>query len=498
MLPLELLYFVSLTLSYDPLIFNFMNHLKYLSLLLFIYLYSCASPEQKAEQKNQTEETKLNSAFNYQKIDKGILVNPVICSADASQSYAIYLPSNYDSLYKYPVLFAFDAHAGGRIPVELYQFLAEKYGYILVGSNNSKNGLDATSLVAIANTFMNDVKQRFSLDERRIYVCGFSGGARVAANVAQQGGIAGLASCSAGFDPKGALSFNFIGFAGNEDFNSNEMIQLKKLLDMTNTKHQLILFNGKHEWPKAEVFEDAFVWFEFSAMKDKLIPTNTELVKKYLTKEEAIVAKLKQSKNFYDAYTEADKTGNFVFGLIDCNSILTARTQLESTPELKRIFLEKNSIEKRESELQNFYRQAMQQHDVTWWKSEIKSLQEQARNQNLPVEEQRMLKRSLSFLSLLFYMASNSTINQNLLQQAIGYLQLYELVDPKNTEVYYLQARVAAKNKDAGTTISLLLKAIEMGFTDKMRIQNETDFSFLQNESAMQEMLTKISTSQQK
>lgn len=475
-----------------------MNYLKYPLLLLLIYLYSCASPEHKTDPKKQTEAASLNAAFKYQKIAKGTFVNSVICGADASQSYAIYLPSNYDSLQKYPVLFAFDAHAGGRIPVEKYQLLAEKYGYILVGSNNSKNGLDATSLTAIANTFIKDVKQRFSLDERRMYVCGFSGGARVAANVALQGGIAGLASCSAGFEPMGALSFNFIGFAGNEDFNSNEMIQLKKLLDMTNTKHQLILFNGKHEWPNAEVFEDAFIWFEFSAMKDKLIPINTELVKQYLSKEEAIVANLKQRKNYYDAYTEADKTGNFVFGLIDCSSILTTRTQLEGLLELKRIFLEKSSIEKRERELQNFYKQSLQQQEIAWWKSEIKSLQEQALNQNLAVEEQRMLKRSLSFLSLLFYMASNSTISQNQLEQAIGYLQLYEQVDPKNTEVYYLQARVAAKNRDAQSSIALLSKAVEMGFTDKLRIQNEFDFAFLQNESTLQEVLTKISTNQQK
>ncbi|MBK9798698.1 MAG: hypothetical protein IPP56_02870 [Bacteroidetes bacterium] len=475
-----------------------MNTKFFFTLLLLVYLSSCASPGQKTDPNKQVETANQNGSNNYQKIEKGKIVNPVICGADAKQSYAAYLPSNYDSLLKYPVLIAFDAHAGGRIPVELYHLLAEEYGYIIVGSNNSKNGLDAASLTSIANTFISDIIQRFAIDERRMYVCGFSGGARVAASVAQQGGIAGLASCSAGFEPMGSMSFNFIGFAGNEDFNSNEMIELTKKLDMTNIQHQLILFNGKHEWPIAEVFEDAFIWFEFSAMKDKLIPTNSELVKKYLTKAEAIVEKFKQSKNYYEAYTEADKTGNFVYGLIDCNSILATRTQLESMPELKRIFLEKSTIEKREREVQNFYRQALQERDIAWWNTEIKSLLEQTRNKNLPNEERRMLKRSVSFLSLLFYMASYSTVNQNQLQQAIGYLHLYEQVDPENTEVYYLQARVAAKNKDASNSISLLLKAIDLGFTDNARVQNETDFSFLQNESAMQELLTKMSTNQQK
>ena len=32
----------------------------------------------------------------------------------------------------------FDAHGKGLLPVELYKDEAEKYGYIVVGSNNSK------------------------------------------------------------------------------------------------------------------------------------------------------------------------------------------------------------------------------------------------------------------------------------------------------------------------------------------------------------------------
>ena len=83
----------------------------------------------------------------------------------------------------WPVIFAFDPGGRGRIPVERYQAAAEKYGYIVAGSNNSRNGSWAVSMTS-AQAMMTDVAQRFSLDPQRIYTAGMSGGSRVALGVA--------------------------------------------------------------------------------------------------------------------------------------------------------------------------------------------------------------------------------------------------------------------------------------------------------------------------
>jgi len=55
---------------------------------------------------------------------------------------------------------------------------AERHGYIVLGSNNSRNRswkVDAESAPAM----FEDTHTRRALDERRIYFAGFSGGARV-------------------------------------------------------------------------------------------------------------------------------------------------------------------------------------------------------------------------------------------------------------------------------------------------------------------------------
>src|SRR5260370_24790545 len=90
---------------------------------------------------------------------KGQIIDEVKRAADASHTYALYLPSNYSPDRAWSVIFAFDPRARGRAPLEAYQPAAEEYGYIVAGSNNSKNGPWAVSLAA-AQAMLADVGSR--------------------------------------------------------------------------------------------------------------------------------------------------------------------------------------------------------------------------------------------------------------------------------------------------------------------------------------------------
>jgi predicted peptidase len=59
-------------------------------------------------------------------IPKGQVVEKVESLTDSSQTYALFLPSNYSPDRKWPVLFAFDPGAHGRVPVERFKDAAEK------------------------------------------------------------------------------------------------------------------------------------------------------------------------------------------------------------------------------------------------------------------------------------------------------------------------------------------------------------------------------------
>jgi dienelactone hydrolase len=202
----------------------------------------------------------------------GQILPDIKCAADASQSYALYLPSGYTPERTWPVILAFDPAARGRLPVERYQAAAEMYGYIVAGSNNSRNGSWDGSMAAV-RAMSTDIGQRFTIDSKRVYTAGMSGGARVAMAVALGSDrIAGVIASSAGYpDQKARKSVPFVvvGTAGTEDFNYWEVRRLGR--DLT-SPHRILIFPGGHTWLASELAIQAVEWLELQATKSGRVP----------------------------------------------------------------------------------------------------------------------------------------------------------------------------------------------------------------------------------
>jgi len=91
-------------------------------------------------------------------LPQGQVVAKVPCRADPAQSYALYLPSNYGPEKPWPILYAFDPGARGNVPVEEFKGAAEEYGYIVVGSNNSRNAALEAEYLGVFDQVMNAIR----------------------------------------------------------------------------------------------------------------------------------------------------------------------------------------------------------------------------------------------------------------------------------------------------------------------------------------------------
>ncbi|MFT3831139.1 MAG: dienelactone hydrolase family protein [Opitutaceae bacterium] len=189
----------------------------------------------------------------------------VVCRAEAHQSYAVFVPSAYDPARRWPVLFCFDSRARGALPVKLFAAAAEKHGYIVVGSHNSRNGPVADNDAAAA-AMLRDVSERYAVDRERVYVAGFSGGARVATRVCLAGFAKAAIACGGGFQNHEStpprLGFDLLGFAGSDDFNREEMLRIERDLHHSAAAHQLVIFPGEHHWFPESQAEVALAWLE--------------------------------------------------------------------------------------------------------------------------------------------------------------------------------------------------------------------------------------------
>jgi poly(3-hydroxybutyrate) depolymerase len=247
-------------------------------------------------------------------IPAGRIIDAVKCLSDPSQTYALYAPANYSTDRAWPVIFAFDPGGRGRTPVERYQAGAEAYGYIVAGSNNSRNGAWDVSMKA-ANAMLTDVGARFGIDQKRIYTAGMSGGARVALGIALGSTVvAGAVASSAGY-PDGksrkTLPFALFGTAGNEDFNYLEMRTLDHELT---SPHHVAIFEGGHVWLSSELATEAVEWMEIAAMKSGRKPRDQAQIDAIYTKRLGAVSAMKEGK---DAFLALDALVKDFTGLRD-------------------------------------------------------------------------------------------------------------------------------------------------------------------------------------
>jgi pimeloyl-ACP methyl ester carboxylesterase len=212
-----------------------------------------------------------------QQVPLGQIIDDIVCAKDAAQHYALYLPPNYTADRQWPLILAFDPGGRGRRPLEQYLAAAEKYGYIVAGSNVSRNGSWSVSMSA-AQAMGADVTARFSVDEKRIYTAGMSGGARVAMGLAMGSPkvISGVVASSAGYPdskPRKTLPFLVFGTAGNEDFNWLEMRSLDHSLT---SPHHLAVFQGGHVWLPSELAVEAVEWLDLQAMRAGKLPRDQQ------------------------------------------------------------------------------------------------------------------------------------------------------------------------------------------------------------------------------
>ena len=70
-------------------------------------------------------------------LPRGELIPRVACAAQPGETYALYLPSDYGPDRAWSLLLAFHPSARGAAFVELYRPAAERYGYVIAGSNTS-------------------------------------------------------------------------------------------------------------------------------------------------------------------------------------------------------------------------------------------------------------------------------------------------------------------------------------------------------------------------
>ena len=409
----------------------------------------------------------------------GKVLDTVVCLRNAMQTYALYIPKKGDKT-PLPVVYCFDPHGDGSLPLKKYQALADAYGFILIGSNNSRNGNDWSVTGDIWDHLSRDANERLKIDPNRVYVCGFSGGAKVAGYIAiMYPGVKGVIANGAGLPDgttAGDFPFSFTAIAGDGDMNMTDLVAFSTALDHTRAAHRLILFDGNHEWAPLATMREAFVGLQFDAMRIGLLPVDQPQIDQYTADSKKRLTLLQQSDQWVKAFRQSRLSAALLEGWTSGAWFKQQSATIASNPLYLHQRQAQDNLLTREQNTKAEYGQHFQDGDNHYWGTTIHNLQVQAAGHSM---ERPMYRRLLAYLSLAFYSISNRLIDANENGLARHYVELYKMADAANSEAWYFSAILDVREGNFRSAETDLHKAIVYGFKDSRRMMQQPEFQNL-------------------
>jgi predicted esterase len=435
----------------------------------------------------------------------GSVTDSVQCRAQPQQSYALFLPVSYVPSQRWPVLYLFDPAAQGVVPVRLYQEAANAYGFILVGSNNSRNGPLENSLAA-AEALSIDVESRFAVDARRVYTGGFSGGSRVAtARAMLAHNVAGVVGCGAGlptlpYKPQASFTGSYVGLIGLDDSNYTEMEGLKAFWQAEKVAHTILTFAGGHQWPPAASFQQGLAWLELQAMKTGLTEKRLSWVEVRYEEAMASARQAEATGAVYEAWKAQQQISADFTRLHDVAPAQQAAARLSLLAAVRQARDNEQAIRKRELALQQAAAQAYHAAlgtrgqgtalDASWWRSqatELRKLQQSADRQ-----EQQLATRELNFLRMLILSEGYVALSDKDYWAAITTFRLGTFLEPDKPAAHLQLAEAYALAGQSSRACKALEEALDKGLTDRDELEQNEAFAKLRSEKIYQKLLQRL------
>ena len=441
---------------------------------------------------------------------RGQIVDGVTCAASPDESYALYLPSGYTPERAWPILYVLDPRSRGALAAERFRAGAEKHGYILVSSNSTLSDTSIDPNVKAMRALWTDTHERFAIDDRRVYLAGFSGTTRSACMLARvgPGSVAGIIGAGAGFPPgrppKKGDPFVFFATIGSEDFNYFEVMDLEPQLADTGLVHRVEIFDGTHQWPPEPLAIRALDWMEIQAMKAGTRVKDSALVEALWQEDLDRARRAEAAGDLFQAHRAWSAAAADFAGLRDTAEAARKAAELAANPALQRELKERAARLKREKEflaaapgifsaVDDEGRPLSVAQVVA--KLKIRELRRKAQSAEEP-DERASAKRLLNTISVQAgYYMPQKYMQENRYEKAVFALSVAAEVEPESPYVWYNRAAAYARKGDRKRALADLRHAIETGWKDVAGLEKDPDFEALRQDAGYQEIVKSLSAS---
>ena len=457
--------------------------------------------------------TVQSGAAAQESLPRAEIIARAVCHNDPDQSYALYLPSSYNRETPLPILYCFDPGARGRVPVELFRDAAEDLDYILVGSNNSRNGPWAPNLVAI-RALLEDTGSRLAIDPRRVYTAGMSGGGGPAWYVALSG-AAGTIICASAIDPKEKalrpISLCFFGVAGVADFNYEYVFNHVEMLRKLGKAARFETFEAGHSWPPKEVARTALGWLELQAIRRGLRAADEDFVEEQFRKDRIRASELESAGRLLDAQRAYESLARDFDGLRDVTLCRADAARLSARKETRegrkreldianRQALEVGKLLEAKEVLEapamgllrqpDDYRQSVLDAEMEL-KDSMSTLKDRMKKP-FPDSERIIAQRVLEFFYVHMITRGDELIREKRYAPAVVNYELCSHIRAGSAGLLFELARAHAGCKEKGKAIEYLGKAVEAGFRDTEAIRQAVELQNLWGDDRFKAIVSRL------
>ena len=212
---------------------------------------------------------------------------------------------------------------------------------------------------------------------------------------------------------------------------------------------------------------------------------DASLIENFISNQTKEIQKLKIENKWLDAYDQLKLLNYGAKGLNtlpieDMDSIENHESYIAQKTENLKLIAQETQMQ------QELYKLMQDNPNIILWKSKIDLIRKNSIQKN---KTGQMNQRILGYASLVCYSLSNRNLvakNYALTEKMVN---CYEIVDPQNSEVYFLKAVLSGTKADTINTNLNLKKCIKLGFNDKKRISNQLEFNFLVDDKTFKEIL---------
>ena len=432
----------------------------------------------------------------------GTLLEQQAAASDPSQTFTAYLPPGYDASRRWPLLFVFDPRGRGTLAARIFLPAAERYGWIVVSSNNTRSdGPWEPNARAVAALWA-DALARYAVDRRRIYAAGFSGGATVAwALGAESGELAGVIAAGAPHQPaivEATPAPAWFGAAGRHDFNYRDTVAIRDSLSKR-ADVRTVFFDGRHQWLGPETAMRAVGWLEMLAIRDGRRAPDPALVRDTFARDRRDAEALEAGSRLLeaaDAYRSLVRTYEGIAPLDDARDRLARITGAKPYDAAVKADARADRYERsRATDALRVLARVLEAGELVPPNSVLNDMRirairrEASRDGHMGEAAARALERV--FVQAAFYLPGNLEAEGRIREAALA-LEVAAGIFPSRPGPWYSLARARARLGSVNAAFDALGRAIDAGFDDADRMEADGTFERLRSDERWAPLLKRI------